>query len=315
MLFAASSENSREAFLRASSPALLTSMPTQSASVRYTQGGSEATVAALRFGDQPYTMYTMTHREKGLIGCAAGVCLVLVKLIQAGFYLDPGIPREEMWGGFLTAAAFVVITVIFTAFLDESNPRKLFLQGLAAPSLIVALAQPAMLSRPNDAEAKTIPELHAFSLIHTVHAQEGKPAMTPTDSFPVEILSKVQLKDLLAGGALRFIGRTPANPHAYIIGRTSDSNHARKLAAIYNDLLEAQPVRLLQLEGDDTIYLAIGEFGSQRDVSDEKTKTLQQLVLTGETWKGETWKYATHLINGQVVSLRTISQDAEIDGK
>ena len=252
----------------------------------------------------------MTPRGKSLVGGAAGVCLVLVKLIQVDFYLDPTIPPEDMWGGFLTAGAFVVITMIFTAFLDESNPRKLFLQGLAAPSFIVALAQPGMLDKPNDTEDKSIPELPALTLTLTVHAQEREPATKPTDSFPVETLSKEQLKGSLTGGALRFVGRTPASPHAYIIGRTSDPDHARRVAEIYKDLLNTQPVRLLQLEGGDTIYLAVGEFGSQRDVSNEKTKTLQHLELTPETWK-----YATPLIDGQVVSLRTISQDADFDGK
>jgi hypothetical protein len=63
------------------------------------------------------------------IGASAGICLVLVKLIQANFYLGGEIASPEALGGYLTAASFVVLTMIFTLFLEEIEARKLFMQG------------------------------------------------------------------------------------------------------------------------------------------------------------------------------------------
>ena len=254
----------------------------------------------------------MTSLGKVLIVGAAGVCLVLVKLIQAGFYLNPKIPTYDVWGAFLTAGAFLVISVIVMEFADESNPRKLFMQGLTAPSfLIAALSQPTIGTSAGDQSAALMPRIDelpgtALLIAPTVHAEERDPANEGEDDFAIETLSRARYEGSLADGARRFVGRTPKQqpPHAYIIGKTSDPDHARKIAILYKDLLDNQDVRLLKPEGSETICLSLGEFGSPRAVSEGIKSTLRCM----EPDDNVDWKYLSALINGQVVNLRTLSQ-------
>src|SRR5262249_3622274 len=76
---------------------------------------------------------------KFVIGAGAGVCLALVKLLEVNFYI--GQSQAAVAGGLLAAAAFLVVGALFTAFgTDEHDTGKLFMQGLLAPSLIIAIA-------------------------------------------------------------------------------------------------------------------------------------------------------------------------------
>ena len=254
----------------------------------------------------------MTRLRKILIGGVAGLCLVLVKLVQAGFYLDPEIPAHDLLGGYLTAGALVVITVVFMGFADESNPRKLFMQGLTVPSfLVAALSQPTIGAATSETAGAFLPQIEELPgialLLHpTIPAEEREPGKSSEDIFAIETLSAAEFEGSLADGARRFVGRTPKQhpPHAYIIGKTSDPDHARKLAGVYKDLLVDQDLRLLQPEGSGSIFLAVGDFGSPRAVSDGIKAALRRL----EPGDQVEWKYLAALINGQVVNLRTLSR-------
>src|SRR5215470_4811215 len=81
----------------------------------------------------------ISWKFKALIGACGGTCLVMLRLIDANFFI-----YEEwgtMLGGYLTALGFVVLSTIFTCFVDENNPRKLFTQALLAPSLLIAMVK------------------------------------------------------------------------------------------------------------------------------------------------------------------------------
>ena len=254
----------------------------------------------------------MTPVRKVLIAGVAGVCLVLLKLVQAGYYLDPEIPAHDLLGGYLTAGALVVITVVFMSFADESNPRELLMQGLTVPSfLVAALSQPTIGAAPSETAGAFLPQIDGLPeialLLHpTVHAEEREPGKASQDTFAIETLSAAEFKGSLADGARRFVGRTPKQhpPHAYIIGKTSDPVHARKLAGVYRNLPRDQDLRLLQPEGSESILLAVGGVGSPRAVSDGIKAALRRL----EPGDQVEWKYLAALINGQTVNLRTLSR-------
>src|SRR5207247_9480898 len=71
------------------------------------------------------------------IGAGAGLCLALVKLVEANFFI--GQASQVALGGALTMMAFAILAAVFTAFADENDRGKLFMQGLLAPSLLIAL--------------------------------------------------------------------------------------------------------------------------------------------------------------------------------
>ena len=251
----------------------------------------------------------MTSFKKSLVGGAAGLCLVLVKLIQAGFYLDPSIQLVEVWGGLLTSAAFVVLAMIFTTFLEETDPRKLFMQGLAAPSFLIALAQPPPYVPPNgtgDESTLSIPDLPLPVLLFplTAHAEEEDSATEDGQRFQVQTISKEMFEGSLGDGVLRFVGRTPTTTYAYVIGKTRHVKQAQKLAEMYDKLLDGQTVHLLQPQGSRNIYLSIGNFGGPQTVSAERTRALEKLQDT----QNLDWKYIAPLVNGRAVSLRKISE-------
>ena len=248
----------------------------------------------------------MTHITKILIGGAAGVCLVLVKLIQVGFYVSKPADSGEVMGGLLTAGAFVAISMIFSPFLDETNPRKLFLQALAAPSFLLASVGPGLTpplgeTGPSRDEIGILPEV-SLLLPFVVHAQEQDSQTQPRSSIEIETLQKGEFQGSLADGARRFVGRMPVTPHAFIIGRSSEAAHAKAIAKIYQDLLGGETIRLLQPEGSDQIYLAIGDLGDSQAVAKQKEEIVKHVELNDES----DLKYAESLIRGQVVSLRKL---------
>src|SRR2546425_8583177 len=79
----------------------------------------------------------LTRTLKFAIGAGAGLSLALVKLVEVNFYI--GQPSPIIFGGVLTMLAFAVLAALFTTFADDAEPGKLFMQGLLAPSLLIAV--------------------------------------------------------------------------------------------------------------------------------------------------------------------------------
>ncbi len=81
----------------------------------------------------------LTRVQKAGIGACAGICLTLVTAVKAGFWLE-GYDTLQTMLGILTCLALALISVIYTPFLEEDKPLKLFLQALVAPSFLLAVA-------------------------------------------------------------------------------------------------------------------------------------------------------------------------------
>ena len=252
----------------------------------------------------------MSVPRRVLIGASAGTCLVLVKLIQANFYLGGDIAPAVALGGYLTAASFVALTVIFTCFLEEIEPRKLFMQALAAPGFLIALAQPGIGHAPavingGMQELNEIPILPTATLLFplTAYAAEDPAGEAPK----VQMLSPSSFDGTVVDGALRFVGRKgSATPYVYIVGKTSDEHNARRIASIYSNALADQQVHLLQPEGSDKIYVSVGDFGSAVEVVAKRRAISQDVAKLGA--ERLELKYLLPLIQGKVVNVRELSK-------
>src|SRR2546422_10636162 len=89
-------------------------------------------------------MNEVSWTHKALIGAAGGLCLVLLKLIDASFYVGD-ISSKQAVVGYLTYLAYLIIGTIVAVFLSEHNVPKekviksAFIAGLLGPSMLIAL--------------------------------------------------------------------------------------------------------------------------------------------------------------------------------
>ena len=257
----------------------------------------------------------MKRTTRWLIGCAAGLCLALVRLVEAQFFF--GYSRAAVLVGVFTAVAFTVMAGIFTAFLDEPQPAKLFLQGLVAPSFLIAVvhghATPGAEASGSQAQ---IPQISSAA-----HAELDNPEGPLASLFSVQIAyaqtpdTKVQqpreaIRTVAVrpwDGALAFFGTdTPQRSFAYIVGQTTDTTQA---VAIVNQLraVVAYSVVLLRPVGSNRIYIVVG--GITTAIAARQAKQDALLKLSASLKRGKVSansRVAQFLLDGPVVDTRQI---------
>lgn len=92
--------------------------------------------------------------KKAFIGACAGSCLVLIRGVQEGFWLQD-FSQGQIAVGLLMATAFALISVIYTPFIDEDKPSKLFSHALVAPSFLLAVSFEAGKASEGNSPART----------------------------------------------------------------------------------------------------------------------------------------------------------------
>ena len=235
----------------------------------------------------------ISWKFKALIGACGGTCLVMIRLIDANFFIHK--EWETLLGGYLTALGVVVMSTIFTCFADENNPRKLFTQALLAPSLLIAMVKtgepvyqeraataaqvqtlptPTPTPTPEGHKAQTtlqMPDamndrivLSGLLLPSTTDAQiqvafsQGRGS---NEEPRVEPLSRRELGSL-TDGALILLGRPqPLRCFIYIVGKTTDERQAKDTATTLERYLQnVVEVRLRRPDGSREIYITVGKF-------------------------------------------------------
>jgi hypothetical protein len=242
----------------------------------------------------------MSTRAKFGIGAGAGFCLSLVKLLEVNFYIGQTPP--VILGGALTVLAFGLVAALYTAFgTDERETGKLFMQGLLAPSLVIALVH-----RGADATATTtpdpsIPTLGAISelLMPSLHAQA--PASPRAE---VQTLRADRFNGSAADGALMLLGRAPARAsYVYVVGKTASESEAQAAAAKVRKAVQASgsrdQVQIFKPEGATDFLVTVGGFQTET----QATATRRELVkaVAAQTSDQSTLKL---LINGPIVDGR-----------
>ena len=77
--------------------------------------------------------------NKALIGLGGGVCLALLHLMDKKFFLVDSPYPNFVSIGLLTTLAMVLIGVIYATVMEEQTHGKVFVNGLLAPSILLAI--------------------------------------------------------------------------------------------------------------------------------------------------------------------------------
>jgi hypothetical protein len=219
------------------------------------------------------------------IGAGAGFCLSLVKLLEVNFYIGQAGP--VILGGVLTMVAFGVVAALFTAFgNDEHDTAKLFMQGLLAPSLIIALVHRGADLPTTKGPDVSIPTLGALSdlLIPTLYAEPQAPA-PPHPAAAVTVLKPDQFDGSVTDGALMLLGRSQdPSSFAFVVGKTTDPNQAQataakvRAAAQHAGLQETVHVVKAATSGD--YFVTVGGFHSAADTATLKKQVVAKVLVS-----------------------------------
>ena len=140
-----------------------------------------------------------TYQKLGL-GAIGALCLGLLKLINANFYIDSA-SRGVVIGAYLTYGAYLILGMaVGSLFCEhfENDPHKTrksaFLMGLLAPSILIAIiTKPIGGDDTIKGKAKDIPNLSAALqslVLSSAYAESPTPSISPEASG----LQRAQLK-------------------------------------------------------------------------------------------------------------------------
>jgi len=250
------------------------------------------------------TPQLVTRPAKFVIGAVAGMCLVLLRLLEVNFFL--GQPRDVILGGFLGMTALAVLAACTTAYLaeDEDPPRKLFLQGLLAPSLLVAVVHQGGDVGPGLRPAASIPTLEETSLwlIQPLHAEEQP---DPHRGVPVVILKAADLGNTrVRDGISVLLGRASSQqPFVYVVGQAAAQQEASRTAEQLH-AAGVDGVAVTQVQGARTWYVTIGELQSAAQANRLREATVERFARDRSA-NDTTLRL---LINGPVVDARRLAK-------
>src|SRR5215471_4613973 len=238
------------------------------------------------------------------IGAGAGVCLALVKLLEVNFYI--GQPRAVVAGGLLAAAAFLLVGALFTAFgTDEHQTGKLFMQGLLARSLIIAIEHRGV-DVPQQADTHpAIPTLGALTdiAIPVLFAAEPQqpPAAAPAS---VKTITREQVSPSGLDGALMLLGRTQASQSfLYVVGKTTNKAQAEKTAARLRDALGGQEtINIVKSDNGPDLYVVVGSLQTANSAAASKQQVIAKVAGNPRADP----QAVALLANGPVVDARSL---------
>jgi hypothetical protein len=238
------------------------------------------------------------------IGAGAGLCLALVKLVEANFFI--GQASQVALGGALTMMAFAILAAVFTAFADENDRGKLFMQGLLAPSLLIALIHRGVDAPEGKAADVTIPTLGRVSefFVPTVLAQAPPP---PAQSRAVRTIKPRDVEGSATDGALILLGRAQQQTsYLYVVGKTTDVAQAQKTVdRIRTALREAgasPSANVVRTEGGADFLVTIGSFQTSEAATAMRREVIGKVVNAPRADDVA----VKLLVNGRVIDGRTL---------
>ena len=258
--------------------------------------------------------------QKLAIGATGALCLGLLKLIGANFYLGAA-DRNVAIGAYMTYGAYLVLGMAVGFFFCEDSDQKdktfksAFLMGLLAPSILIAIVSKPLVGQPSETNqpsaVQTLSESLENIFIPTAYAQTHS---APLATTPIEVLSKPNASTSLWTGVKSALGANDAEQYLYVIGKTDNERVAQRKAADINVVLHksTQPslvVKIIKPDAGHRFYLAIGDTSSQTiDVNSIKQSVTNSAlsVLTGTSTASD--KIAAEvMLKGHVISLNTLA--------
>jgi hypothetical protein len=268
----------------------------------------------------------MSWSKKAAIGALAGLCLSLIKLIDANFYLAQ--TSTVALAGYLMCLAYILMAAIGAIFLNETNPLKLLRQGLLIPSAFLAIVQSGNpgVATPGDTETAptvTIPELGAassnlfddmasFFFPSALAQPDLSDSGRITDRSPkIIIIDTRDLEPGIVDGVKRIWGRksSPSRTFMFVVGKSDDTLKAAEAAERIGNLpaMAGRKISLVRFAADSTIYLTVGGLMPEKETCqlqyDIKDKVYGSRFAESDSLSEKT---AQALLNGQVVDVRGI---------
>jgi hypothetical protein len=270
----------------------------------------------------------LTPRQAALIGMLGGFCLVLLKLMQAQFYVDDPMSRTAVVA-YLTYAGFIVFAAIAGVYFAEHNIKKnTFIAGLLAPSILLTF-----FSAPNfridgsiGEPPKMIPKI-SFMLIGSAHAQEASASSAavsalnpPTNLKVVEYIDRKDLQPSYLDAFLQAMGKqTAPSRYLFVVGRTTDKDKATATAESLNmfstqwktdDSDRLPPAHVVKFVGNDQYFVTVGALQLPDAVLGTKklAKSIAVDSLSGNASTKAT-AAASLLIEGVVVDARDLAKE------
>ncbi len=206
----------------------------------------------------------LSWKQAIAIGILGGFCLVLLKLVQARFYLDD-LGSKEALVAYLTYAAFLVFGAVAGVFFTEHNvKRNTLVAGLLAPSILLNF-----FSAPNfrvESISEPPKEIKRLSLdiVTVAHAQQTTPGAEQKSDEPpaapqISSIRKSDVEPTFKEALLLALGRPQlVNSYLFVIGKTPDKAKAITTAASINDLIKGMqtaetaklpPAQVIKIEG------------------------------------------------------------------
>ncbi|MGQ0547355.1 MAG: hypothetical protein ACT4P3_18810 [Betaproteobacteria bacterium] len=267
---------------------------------------------------------TVSWKIKAGIGAIGAVALVLLKLIEANFYIDD-VTSKVAIAAYCTYAAYIVLGMIVAVFLSDTDvpPRKTmrsaFVTGLLAPTMLIALmTQPPTLSKNSVDPLRRLQHIAGW-LVQDATAQETRPQkeVGPAPGnihAQVTVIRKQDLEPKFADAFMLALGRDrPINSYMYVIGFTEDYGKAAKAANTVNaaSMKAFSPglpaARVVRFEGSDRFFVTVGDAKTLGEVTQWKIKA-QDAAVTAilKQPQGKSADAAKLLLDGQVIDGRQL---------
>ncbi len=224
---------------------------------------------------------TIAWNEKAIIGASGGLSLVILKLIEADFFLTSSLSEAEILVRYLTYIAYLLLGIMVAIFFTDSEGNKekvrknAFISGLVAPSLLLALVSPPNLGEDVDPTTR-IHDLgdriqpSSFSPLGTESATDND-ALNDDDSSTLNfaptfrrvrstdaqvskstIVNGVKVLDIVPDDIekatfgqllLGAIGRNPnLKNYVFVVGKTTSQHNAVNIAVNINTFMRKKRV-------------------------------------------------------------------------
>lgn len=242
----------------------------------------------------------LSKLQKAGIGAIGGICLSLLKLIEAQFYVGAA-SSNEIIVAYLTYLAYVILGMAVAIFFTDKDlpihkcEKNALVMGLLAPSILIALiSKPISVEETVEDPFLGLPDLGAFfisSAFADSHTLATSPselvnsnAFTPNnDSQDVLQVKQEDLEPTIRESFLKSIGRpVPTENYAYVVGVSSSQDKAVEFAGSLNKILQCNSsvdssacAQVLKPENSEQHFVTVGGFNTKENTKAIKTESIK----------------------------------------
>lgn len=272
---------------------------------------------------------TVSWPVRAGIGAIGGIALVLLKLIEANFYVEDMTSKVAL-AAYCTFLAYILLGMIVAVFMSDHDlpplkiKRSAFVTGLLAPTILIAvMTQPPTIAKGSGDPLRRLQHIAEF-VVADARAQERAPVKSsaPAAAQPasndaqssVQIIRKQDLEPRLADAFLLALGRDrPIKSYMYVVGFSEDYSKAVQAAKSINAAttkaagFSLPPAKVIKFQGGERFFVTVGDPKSLEEAEQWKA-TAQDAALTAVLKQppGYSKEAAKLLLDGQIVDGRQL---------